>query len=163
MATTWAPVRLAMSTVSPMWSAWPCVRKMWVGSTSSALTAPFGLPVRNGSIRTRVSPSLSSNAACPRKRMSIRFLLVVVYLQFVCQLVADGDTDHHAEPGFLGHQRPHGRHSFVRIVGQSSHLQGVLVRLVEPAALLERDREQLLQLRGRPLDQRGRSGEALGI
>src|SRR4051812_31342210 len=71
MATTWAPVRLAMSAVSPMWSAWPCVRKMWVGSTSSAVTAAFGLPVRNGSMRTRVSPSVSSNAACPRKRMSI--------------------------------------------------------------------------------------------
>ena len=36
-----------------------------------ASTAAFGLPVRNGSIRTRVSPSVSSKQAWPRKRMSI--------------------------------------------------------------------------------------------
>src|SRR3954463_7104354 len=44
---------------------------MCVGSSSSGLAAAFGLPVRNGSMSTRVSPSVSSNAACPRKRMSI--------------------------------------------------------------------------------------------
>src|SRR3954452_4900610 len=74
IAATCAPVRFAIATVSPMWSAWPWVRKMCVGSSSSALTAAFGLPVMNGSIRTRVSPSVSSNAAWPRKRISIRCL-----------------------------------------------------------------------------------------
>src|SRR3954469_6316544 len=44
---------------------------MCVGSTSSAPTAAFGLPFRNGSISTRVSPSLSSKQAWPRNRMSI--------------------------------------------------------------------------------------------
>src|SRR5437660_296135 len=36
---------------------------MCVGSSSSALHAAFGLPVRNGSISTRVSPSTSSHGA----------------------------------------------------------------------------------------------------
>src|SRR3954471_19686591 len=44
---------------------------MCVGSTSSAPTAAFGLPFRNGSISTRVSPSLNSKQAWPRNRMSI--------------------------------------------------------------------------------------------
>src|SRR3954451_2273601 len=60
-----------MSAMSPELSWGPCVRKMCVGSTSSALTAAFGLPLRNGSISTRVSPSLSSKQAWPRNRMSI--------------------------------------------------------------------------------------------
>src|SRR3954471_16526096 len=80
IATTFAPVRLAMSTVSPKWSAWPCVRKMCVGSSSSALHAAFGFPVRNGSMSTRVSPSLSSKAACPRKRISMRRIIAPLRL-----------------------------------------------------------------------------------
>src|SRR3954452_2831423 len=80
IATTLAPVRLAISTVSPKWSAWPCVRKMWVGSSSSALHAAFGFPVRNGSMSTRVSPSLSSKAACPRKRISMRRIIAPLRL-----------------------------------------------------------------------------------
>src|SRR4051794_29909797 len=69
-----------MSTVSPMWSAWPCVRNMCVGSSSSALTAAFGFPVRNGSTSTRVSPSVSSNALCPRKRISMRRIIASLRL-----------------------------------------------------------------------------------
>src|SRR3954468_24854452 len=80
IATTFAPVRLAISTVSPKWSAWPCVRKMCVGSSSSALHAAFGFPVRNGSMSTRVSPSLSSKAACPRKRISMRRIIAPLRL-----------------------------------------------------------------------------------
>src|SRR3954468_24803537 len=80
IATTLAPVRLAISTVSPKWSAWPCVRKMCVGSSSSALHAAFGFPVRNGSMSTRVSPSLSSKAACPRKRISMRRIIAPLRL-----------------------------------------------------------------------------------
>ena len=37
MATQWAPVRLATGTASAMWSAWPWLIAMWVGSTSSAV------------------------------------------------------------------------------------------------------------------------------
>src|SRR5690242_4220309 len=136
---------------------------MCVGSTSSALTAPFGFPVRNGSIRTRVSPSVSSKAACPRKRMSIRSSLVVVCLEFACQLIADSDADHHAEACLLGHQGPHCRYPFLRVVSQRRDLQRVFVRVLEPAALLERDRQQLLQLWGGAFDQCGGGGEALGI
>src|SRR3954454_6770164 len=80
IATTLAPVRLAMSTVSPKWSACPCVRKMCVGSSSSALHAAFGFPVRNGSMSTRVSPSLSSKAACPRQRISMRRIIAPLRL-----------------------------------------------------------------------------------
>src|SRR3954453_2048633 len=71
MATTGQFTRLAMSTVSPRWSACPWVSRMAVGSSSEASTAAFGLPLRNGSTRTRVSPSDSSKAEWPRKRMSI--------------------------------------------------------------------------------------------
>src|SRR5215210_9203827 len=48
---------------------------MWVGSSSDASAAAFGLPERNGSTSTRVSPSVSSKQAWPRKRMSTFSLL----------------------------------------------------------------------------------------
>src|SRR5918997_5753022 len=72
IATTCAPLRLAISSMSPKWSGWPCVRKMCVGSSSSGCTAALGLPLRNGSTSTRVSPSDSSKHEWPRKRMSIQ-------------------------------------------------------------------------------------------
>jgi hypothetical protein len=62
MATTFAPVRLAMAIVSPKWSAWPCVSRIASAETSSADAAAFGLPVRNGSMST-VLPSCSSAKA----------------------------------------------------------------------------------------------------
>src|SRR5215213_2212879 len=43
---------------------------MWVGSSSEASTAAFGLPVMNGSTSSRVSPDVISTAAWPRKRIS---------------------------------------------------------------------------------------------
>src|SRR3954452_18971277 len=43
---------------------------MWVGSSSEASTAAFGLPVMNGSTSSFVSPEVISTAAWPRKRMS---------------------------------------------------------------------------------------------
>ena len=56
IATTGAPVRLAIATVSPMWSPWPWVSRIVVAAASSALIAALGFPVRNGSIRSgRVS------------------------------------------------------------------------------------------------------------
>ena len=62
----WAPVRLATGTASAMWSAWPWLIAMWVGSTSSAVCTATGLlGFRNGSIRTVVSPSLSSKQDWP--------------------------------------------------------------------------------------------------
>src|SRR3954464_12943635 len=108
IATTVAPVRLAMSTVSPRWSACPCVSRITSGEASSALAAAFGFPVRNGSVRTVAPPDVSSKQACPRKRMSTAmsaFSLVLV--QNVEQLIPDGDADQHAHARLLGDQTLH--------------------------------------------------------
>src|SRR4051794_14857611 len=101
MATTGAPVRLAMSTVSPRWSPWPWVSRTVVASTSPASAAALGLPVRNGSMRTVVEPSLSVKQEWPRKLMSMSLGVLPCGLQFVSQLEADGDADEHPEPGLL--------------------------------------------------------------
>src|SRR5918994_1861353 len=70
IATHVAPVRFATSTTCAMWSAWPWVSRMCVGSTSSAPTTAAGLSgLRKGSIRIRAEPSAISNAAWPRKRI----------------------------------------------------------------------------------------------
>ena len=59
-----APVRRAISTASPRWSACPWVTHIRSHSTSPGETEAFGLPVRNGSTRTLSLPSIR-NAACP--------------------------------------------------------------------------------------------------
>src|SRR5918994_1182595 len=70
IATHVAPVRFATSTTCAMWSAWPWVSRMCVGSPSSAPTTAAGLSgLRKGSIRIRAEPSAISNAAWPRKRI----------------------------------------------------------------------------------------------
>src|SRR5947209_19477549 len=128
IATTGAPERLAISTVSPKWSPWPWVSRITVGSTSSAAIAAFGLPLKNGSLKTRVSPSESSKQAWPRKRTSIcRSVLLVGGFVFagtglgggirapVCpggrpieltrQLESDRDPHHHSQSRLFGNQR----------------------------------------------------------
>ena len=75
IATTSAPVRLAIATVSPIWSACPWVSRIASASTSSALAAAFGFPVRKGSMSTVVPSCVSSKAAWPRKRISTVTLL----------------------------------------------------------------------------------------
>src|SRR3954453_19025478 len=108
IATTVAPVRLAMSTVSPRWSPWPCVSRIASASTSSAAAAAFGLPVRNGSVRTVAPPALSSKQDCPRKRMSTAMSAFSLSLvQNVGQLVPDGDADQHAHARLLADQALH--------------------------------------------------------
>src|ERR1700761_9781919 len=82
---------------------------MVAGLRSSGLAAALGFPVRNGSIRTLVSPSDSSNAAWPRKRTSIvGSVLLLVFgisaLQRVRQLVADRDSHQHPQSRLLGQQ-----------------------------------------------------------
>src|SRR3954454_18511401 len=108
---------------------------MCVGSTSSAPTAAFGLPFRNGSITTRVSPSLSSKQACPRNRMSMSSSLLC---QFFSKGPPNGDADHHADARLLGQQRAHRADPLigVRRRGRLQHLP--LVRLAKPPALVER-------------------------
>src|SRR5918999_5403155 len=136
IATTCAPVRFAMSTVSPMWSACPWVRKMWVGSTSPASTAALGLPVRNGSISTRVSPSLSSKHACPRNRMSMVSVLLSFLFELAGKFPAHGHADHHAHAGLVRHEYPERPQAGV-LVGVGGGLEQLpLVSLAEPAALL---------------------------
>src|SRR3954465_9014740 len=95
IATTVAPVRLAMSTVSPRWSPWPCVSRITSGSTSSAEAAASGLPVRNGSVRTVVPPALSSKQDCPRNRTSTA--ISVSFLQYLTKFVPDGNAHEHAQ------------------------------------------------------------------
>src|SRR4051795_4772759 len=136
---------------------------MCVGSTSSAETAAFGLPVRKGSISTRVSPSLSSKQAWPRKRMSIRFSSGSVVVEFSGQLPADRDSHQHPDPRLLGEQRPDRTNAVVGIGGGRRLQQLALVRLAEPAALVQRLGEDPLELGGDAADARLRRAEALGV
>src|SRR5215211_5981704 len=173
IATVWAPVRLAMSTVSPMWSACPCVRKMWVGSTSPASTAAFGFPVRNGSISTRVSPSLSSKHAWPRKRISIgqvppcrgfgTRLRVPLAFKFVGERPAHRDAHQHPDPSLLRQQRRDLALALDGVVAGQSLAQCLVAAVVEPAALLQGHVQDALQLGGDPGDVSLRLAEALGL
>src|SRR3954465_4830811 len=87
--------------------------------------------------------------------------LVVAFLEFARQLVADGDAHHHAHSGFFGHQRPDRSYPLIGIVSQRGDLDGVLVRRLEPAAFPQGKRQQLLQLRRGTLDHGRRGFEAL--
>src|SRR3954471_5931141 len=136
---------------------------MCVGSTSSGPTAATGLPLRNGSTSTRVSPSLSSKQAWPRKRMSIRVSSWSVVVEFSGQLPADRDAHQHADPGLVGEQRPHRADAVVGIGGGRRLQQLALVRLGEPAALVQRLGEYPLELRGDAADARLRRAKALGV
>src|SRR3954454_20961212 len=150
IATTCALVRWAMSTVSPMWSACPWVRRMCVGSTSEASTAALGLPVRNGSISTRVWPSVISKHACPRKRIStsVSCLVVWFHLEYPGELPSNSHPHQHPHAGLLGEQRLDLCRSrgVVRPGGGLAHL--ALVRLAEPTALAEGLGQNPLELGG---------------
>ena len=92
-----------------MWSTWPWVIAMWVGSTSSAVATAAGLlGFRNGSTRTVVSPSLSSKHEWPWNLISIAQLLSFGFglgsRQLLVQCPADGDANHHPHPRLLGEQ-----------------------------------------------------------
>src|SRR3954447_16376773 len=137
-----------------MWSAWPWVIAMWVGSTSSPEWTAAGLfGFRNGSTSTVVSPSLSSKQECPWYLISISALSSGIGSvgcgQLLFQCPADRDPNHHPHPRLLGEQGADGGEPLLR-VGDGSGLQRLrLVRLAEPAALGERGGEDLLQLRRR--------------
>src|SRR4051794_31798120 len=146
MATTGQLARLAMSTVSPRWSACPWVSRIALGLSSSACAAALGLPVRKGSTSTLVSPSDSSKQAWPRKRMSMCSALLV--LEFVRQREADGHADQHAQPGLLGDQRADPARALVVVGLAGDPGELALVGLAEEAALVERLVEDALQ-RGR--------------
>src|SRR5215217_9534375 len=103
---------------------------MCVGSSSSADTVAFGFPVMNGSTRILASPSVSSTADCPRKRISI--WSVLPFDEFVRKLVPDGDADQHRDARLLRDQRPHRARAVVdiRLSGGLEHRR--LVRGAEP-------------------------------
>src|ERR671914_622139 len=107
---------------------------MCVGSSSSAGTVAFGFPVMNGSTRILASPSVSSTADWPRKRMSIGSVLPLH--EFVGKLVPDRDADQHRDARLLGDQRAHGGHAVVdvRLAGRLQH--GGLVGGAEPVGRL---------------------------
>src|SRR5215216_4396914 len=86
---------------------------MCVGSSSSADTVAFGLPVMKGSTRTRASPAVSSTADCPRKRISMCSVLPLH--EFVRQLVPDGDAHEHGDAGLLGDQRTDRDHTLLLV------------------------------------------------
>ena len=78
--------------------------------------------------------------------------LVVGLAQLLVQCPADGDSNHHPHPRLLGEQGADRGDPLVG-VGDGRGLQRLgLVRLAEPAALGERRRQHLLQLRRRPGD-----------
>src|SRR5918998_4265779 len=124
---------------------------MWVGFSSSAATAAFGLPVRNGSIKTRVLPSVSSKQAWPKKRMSIGAPPVgSVGVEFPRQLPADRHAHEHRDAGVLGHQRAYRADPVVGVRRGGGLEDLALVRLAEPAALVERGGQDVLELRRDP-------------
>src|SRR4051794_41035003 len=159
MATTGASVRFAMSTVSPRWSACPWVRRIVVASTSEASLAAFGFPVRNGSTSTVVEPSESVKHEWPRNVMSMELGVLPLGLQLMSQFEADGRPDEHAQPGLLGHERAERR----RVGFGQDPLELRLVGVPEVPALLERRREDALELRGEMGHDVLRMLEPLGI
>src|SRR4051794_35488058 len=166
IATTGAPVRLPMATVSPMWSLWPCVRKIASACTSSAVAAAFGLPVRKGSTSTVLPSCSSAKAECPSQRICISgdlLLVVVVVEQLARQLQPDGHADEHAQPGLLGDQRADRGLSRGRVVLGCGAGDLLLVRLAEPAARGERLVEDALQARRGMRHDLLRVGEPLGV
>src|SRR6185312_8678793 len=111
--TQWAPVRVATATASAMWSAWPWLIAITLGSTSSAVATAIGLfGFRNGSVRTVVSASLNSKQDWPWNLISISGVSLLVLAarvialngraQLLVQCPADGDPNHHPHPRLLG-------------------------------------------------------------
>src|ERR1041384_8286627 len=158
MPMQWAPVRLATGTASAMWSAWPWLIAMWVGSTSSAVRTAAGLlGLRKGSTSTVASPSLSSKHDWPWNLISISAISFgigglarvrgLARVHLLLQRPADGDADHHPHPRLLGEQRAD-RGDPLLGVGNGGRFQRLaLVRLAEPAALGEGGGQHALQLR----------------
>src|SRR5207248_2373930 len=136
------------STVSPMWSPWPCVSRIASASTSSAFAAAFGFPVRNGSMSTVVPSCERAKAAWPRYRMSMSVLLLVVMShELARKLETDRGADEHAQPRLLRNQGADGEQALlgVGLAGGAGQLR--LVRARKPTAVLERLVEHALQRR----------------
>ena len=122
IATTGAPVRLAISTVSPKWSAWPWVSRI-VGRVD-VVGGDRGLRVA-GQERVDQDPRVAVGeleAGVPEKthfHVWISPPVVVVLIvdprgpaEFSRQLEPDGHADEHPDPGLLGDQRAQFAHPF---------------------------------------------------
>src|SRR5919107_5079148 len=106
---------------------------MCVGFISSADAAAFGFPVRNGSIRIRVSPSLSSKQAWPRKRMSkVGPSGSIFDFQLAGELPPHGDAHQHPYTRLLGEECANGAYALVGVRRGRGLEDLALVRLAEP-------------------------------
>src|SRR3954447_4332693 len=147
MASTVAPVRLAMATVSPRWSLWPCVRRIASAGSSSALAAAVGLPDRNGSTRTSAPAPDRWNAEWPSHRTSVAMSGLLLLHELVRELVPHRHSDQHADARLLGEERADRLQARfdVRRPRRLEHV--LLVRGVEPVRVVERLVEDALQRR----------------
>ena len=117
IATTVAPVRLAISTVSPKWSSCPWVSRIVVAATSSAAIARLRVAGQERVDQHRRVAAVGEREArvaekpdCPSSSILLRFVHVVgLEAELARQLEPDGDADEHADPRLLGEQRPHRR------------------------------------------------------
>src|SRR5215207_4364843 len=137
---------------------------MWVGSTSSALAAALGLSLKNGSMSTRVSPSISSKQAWPRKRISTSISFAFgVGVQFSGEFPPDGNANHHAHPRLLGQQRVDPGFA-LRGVGLRRGLTNLgTVGVAEPPALVQRMGQHELEMGSENGQRPFGAGEALGV
>ncbi len=156
IATVGAPVRWAIDTVSPMWSPWPWVSRIVVGVTSSAAIAALGLPVRNGSIRTVVSPSDTVKQACPRNCTSVIDYVSSVVGSDVRRPSSLASSKPTATPTsmretrFFGQQRLHDADPILGVRLDDRLADHLVVPAVEPSALLKRACQHVLQRRRDP-------------
>src|SRR6266513_1354498 len=112
-----------------MWSSRP--HHSWSTTTPGPLRrpAPRGSPVRY-----RRSPGTP------------RLPLLIPFLDLSCELPADGHAHKHAHPGLLGEQRADAGGALALVAGRRRGADLGLVRLAEPAALVQRLGQDLLKL-----------------
>ncbi len=89
--------------------------------------------------------------------------LVVVSLSSSASAQPIGDANHHAHPRLLGEQRAHGGEALLVGLGAGGLADLRLVRLAEPATLLERVGQDPVELWGRGGDDRLRLAKPLTV
>ena len=172
IATTGAPVRLAIATVSPMWSPWPWVSRIVVGG--DVVGADRGLRVAGqervdqerrvavGELEAGVAQKADVHVINPPVSLCRRRAGPPT-LELARELEADGDADQHPQAGLLGEHRLTRTDPLGGLVVRDRLADHLLVAEVEPAALLERAGEHALQRRRRARHQVLRLAQPLGI
>ena len=111
IATTGAPVRLAIATVSPMWSPCPWVSRIVVAAASSALIAAFGIAGQERVDQNGRVPVGELEASVSQKAHFHLFSILLCRLRSAAELPRqfepDRDADEHPQPGLLGEHRLH--------------------------------------------------------